>query len=67
MVHLAEVPLAKAVQMATATPARILGIDDKKGSLTIGKDADLVIFDEEIDIKATIVKGKIIFTNKELV
>ena len=38
-------------------------IDDKKGVLAIGMDADIVIFDENIHIAATIVNGKIVYIN----
>lgn len=61
MVKLAEVPLPEAVRMVTATPARIMGVADRKGALVPGKDADIVIFDEQINVKMTIVKGKIIY------
>ena len=60
MVQLAGVPLLHAVQMITSTPARICKVDHRKGTLTVGKDADVVIFDEQITIKATIINGKII-------
>ncbi len=40
-------PLYEAVRMASLTPARVIGVDDRKGSLTPGKDADLVIFEED--------------------
>lgn len=60
MVKLADVPLADAVKMATSTPARIMG-QSNKGSLTKGKDADIIIFDEDINIQVTLVKGKIIY------
>src|SRR5258706_10783097 len=46
MVNMAGIPLIDAVKMMTATPARILKISGKKGTLTEGKDADIVIFDE---------------------
>ena len=49
-----------AVKMITATPSRILNVSGKKGSLEKGKDADIVIFDDNINIEMTIVKGKII-------
>jgi N-acetylglucosamine-6-phosphate deacetylase len=61
MVQMAGVPLKDAVQMITSTPARIMGIDKKKGSLVKGKDADIVIFDENVNIQKTIVKGKILY------
>jgi N-acetylglucosamine-6-phosphate deacetylase len=60
MISMAEVSLADAVKMMTSTPARILNIQDKKGSLSTGKDADIIIFDSEINVSMTMVKGKII-------
>lgn len=61
MVELANVPLEQAVKMMTETPANIMGIADKKGSIAIGKDADLVIFDERLEVKQTIIKGRVIY------
>ena len=61
MRRLGEVPLRETIQMMTATPARIMHIDRSKGSLSVGKDADIVIFDEDIDIKMTMVNGTIVF------
>ena len=62
MIYLAGVPLIDAVHMMTLTPARILHIDKEKGSLEIGKDADIVIFDNQININNTILKGHVIYT-----
>ena len=61
MVQLAEIPLPETIQMITITPARIMGIDRTKGSLVKGKDADVVIFDQNINIKMTMVEGNIIY------
>lgn len=61
MVRMADVSLLDAVKMASATPARIMGIDNKKGSLTKGKDADILIFDKDITIQTTIINGNIVF------
>jgi N-acetylglucosamine-6-phosphate deacetylase len=61
MIDLAGVSLADAIQMITKTPAEIMHIADRKGSLSVGKDADIVIFDENITIHTTMVKGKIIY------
>ncbi|MBK8777981.1 MAG: N-acetylglucosamine-6-phosphate deacetylase [Saprospiraceae bacterium] len=61
MIRLGGVPLTHAVQMISSTPAKISRVDHKKGSLTIGKDADIVIFDEDIDIKSTIIGGRVVF------
>ena len=63
MINLAEVPLTDAIKMITATPAKIMGVDNKKGSLIEGKDADLVLFDEQINILYTIVGGKVIYNS----
>jgi len=60
MVQLAGVPLLQAVQMITSTPAQICGISHRKGTLTEGKDADVVIFDDQILIQTTIINGRII-------
>ncbi|HEY8784439.1 MAG TPA: N-acetylglucosamine-6-phosphate deacetylase [Mucilaginibacter sp.] len=60
MITLADVPLLEAVRMATITPARIMKIDDNKGSLLAGKDADIIIFDENINVEMTMIKGKIV-------
>jgi N-acetylglucosamine-6-phosphate deacetylase len=61
MRRLAGTPLPETIQMITSTPARIMGIDKTKGSLAKGKDADVVIFDEGINIQMTIVNGKIVY------
>jgi N-acetylglucosamine-6-phosphate deacetylase len=61
MINFAGVPLPEAIQMITSTPARILGVADKKGSILKGKDADLVLFDSDINISMTIIKGEIIY------
>ena len=56
-----EVRLEDAVRMATSTPARLMGIFDRKGSLLRGKDADIVIFDDNITVFMTMVKGHIVY------
>lgn len=61
MITLAGVPLRQAVQMASATPARMLGLERRKGAIAAGMDADIVIFDDDIRIKTTIINGKIIY------
>lgn len=61
MMQIAGAPLSEAIRMATSTPARIIHVADKKGSLAAGKDADIVIFDHDINIKTTIIKGVQVF------
>jgi N-acetylglucosamine-6-phosphate deacetylase len=57
-------PLAEAVRMATLTPARAIGVADHKGSLDPGKDADIVILTRELNVKRTIVAGKVVYSAK---
>lgn len=54
----AEVNLVDAVRMMTLNPAKILKVDDIKGSIAAGKDADLIIFDDSINIEAVYVGGR---------
>jgi N-acetylglucosamine-6-phosphate deacetylase len=61
MHQLAEVPIHEAVYMASTTPARIMGVDHYTGSLEEGKDADIVIFDNDVNVSHTIVKGVSVF------
>ncbi|HZJ57392.1 MAG TPA: N-acetylglucosamine-6-phosphate deacetylase [Clostridia bacterium] len=61
MINIAEVPLLDAVRMMTITPARIMGVDDKKGSVAMGKDADLVLFDDDIKVHSSMVRGRVVY------
>ncbi len=47
LVDVVGVPLVDAVRMATLNPARVIRVDDRKGSLLPGKDADIAIFDND--------------------
>ena len=58
----AGLPIEKAVRMMSLNPAKIIGVDDKKGSIEKGKDADLVLFDESVNVKSVYVKGRKVFT-----
>ena len=60
MIYTAGVSLTDSVKMMTSTPARILGISEKKGEIAVGKDADIVIFDSNIEVTMTMIGGKII-------
>lgn len=63
MMKLAGIPLIDAVKMMTQTPAKIMKVNNRKGTLEKGKDADVVIFDDDINVKATIVGGRIVHEN----
>ncbi len=62
MIQMAGVPLIEAVRMMTLTPARIMSVDVKKGSIAVGKDADIIIFDESINVEMTMINGEVVFT-----
>jgi N-acetylglucosamine-6-phosphate deacetylase len=65
MIQLADVPLCDAVRMMTSTPAAIMGVADRKGALTPGKDADVIVFDDQINVQMTITGGKLIYMKEE--
>jgi N-acetylglucosamine-6-phosphate deacetylase len=60
MINVAGISLIEAVRMMSLTPARIMKIQQRKGSIALGKDADILIFDEDIQIQSVIVDGKIL-------
>lgn len=59
LVRDAGVPLADALQSLSATPAQSIGATSK-GELSPGHDADLVILDEELRVRATIAGGRLV-------
>lgn len=65
MKDLAGVPLAKAVKMASSTPARMMNLFDV-GEIAVGKIADMVVFDENIIIEKCIKKGVTVYENQGL-
>lgn len=54
-----SIPLWECVNCASLNPATVIGVADKKGSLDIGKDADIVICDCDFQVQKTIIKGEI--------
>lgn len=58
-----SISLDKALKMASLNPARLLGVDDQKGSIEVGKDADLVITDGDLNVYTTLVEGRIVYHN----
>lgn len=58
LVEEAEVPFKVALDSATITPARALNVDDHKGLIKVGYDADLVVLDKDYAVVQTYVKGQ---------
>lgn len=60
-VSLMEASLPEAVQMASLTPARAIGLGAVRGSIEPGKDADLVLFDRDFRVRRTIIAGETVY------
>ena len=56
-VRMLGVSVADAVAMASSNPARLLGLEDRRGAIAPGMDADLVVLDDELRARGTMVGG----------
>lgn len=65
MISKVGISLIEAIQMVTINPSRFLGVEEKKGSLEQGKDADIVILDKELEVEITIVQGSIVYNKSD--
>lgn len=69
LAHKEGLPLEEAFKAITINPAEIIGIDDRVGSLEVGKDADIVIFEgnpiTDVNFKtlATFIDGEMVYEN----
>ena len=54
-----NIPLYECVNCASLNPATTIGIADRKGSLEVGKDADIIITDNEFKVQKTIIRGEV--------
>lgn len=57
--------LEDAIVMASVNPAKQLNVYDRKGSLTAGKDADIIILDEHLNVNRTYCRGALAFSKEE--
>ncbi|MCB0180116.1 MAG: N-acetylglucosamine-6-phosphate deacetylase [Anaerolineae bacterium] len=58
LIDVVGIPVVEAIRMVSLTPARIIGVADRKGSLEPGRDADLVLFDAHFTPQATMIGGE---------
>lgn len=65
MLAIAGVELGDIVKMASINPAKQVGIFDRKGSIALDKDADLLLVDDQLTIKYTICRGEIAYKGEE--
>ena len=61
MAGISGVSLAQAARMATANPARVLGMDSRLGALLPGRQADITLLSPDLQVRMTIKDGRIIF------
>lgn len=61
MLRFTECDFVDVLMMASENPAKVLGIFDRKGSIKIGKDADLVVLDAHFNVVLTVCGGKIVY------
>ncbi len=61
MVCDAGIPLVDAVRMATLTPAKVIGIDAQRGSIAVGKRADLCFLDKDLQVIKTVIAGNTVY------
>lgn len=54
------IPLSDAVTAAAVNPARVLGIDDRLGTLDVGKEANVAVLDAHLELKAVLFHGKVV-------
>lgn len=59
MAKFARIPLVDVSKMASAVPAKVMGLTDR-GEIVVGKRADLVLLDEKLEIRKVIYKGEIV-------
>ncbi len=60
MVQQVGIPLEDACRMISETPAHIIGVDRRKGTLEKGKDADIIMFDQALNLKCVIAMGHVV-------
>ena len=54
-----NIPLHECVKCASLNPASVIGLSKTKGSLEVGKDADIIITDNEFNVRKTIIGGTV--------
>ena len=50
-------PINQVIKLVTLNPARVIGVDATKGSIQLGKDSDIIVFNDDIDINRVFVEG----------
>ena len=58
-----DIPFSDVLRLTTSNVARTLGIEDRKGSIEVGKDADLILFGKDYEIDGVLARGRIMVEN----
>lgn len=61
MLKIGDIPLTEIIRMISLNPAGVMKVEAEKGSIDIGKDADIVVFDDNIQVQYTMVKGNMVY------
>ncbi|MGJ9458116.1 N-acetylglucosamine-6-phosphate deacetylase [Oceanobacillus sp. CF4.6] len=61
LLKLDGVSIENIIEMASVNPAKQIGVYDRKGSIEVGKDADILLVDDQLNIKYTICRGEIAY------
>ena len=61
IVKFTDHPVENVIPLMTVNPARAMRMDDRKGSIEVGKDADMVLLDDELNVAATIGLGRLLY------
>ena len=64
MLDITKLTLTDMIPMVSENPAKLLNVYDKKGSIDVGKDADIVVIDENVNVVMTICMGEIVYIKK---
>ncbi|TYR79747.1 N-acetylglucosamine-6-phosphate deacetylase [Priestia megaterium] len=65
MISYTKCDMEDIIKMTAVNPAKQLNVFDRKGSLAVGKDADFVILNKDLDIEMTVCKGTIAYQKEE--
>ncbi|HMO54401.1 MAG TPA: amidohydrolase family protein, partial [Tepidiformaceae bacterium] len=56
-----DVDISTAFRLCSTNPARVAGVPERKGQLERGFDADLVLFDAQLSVRATVCRGELVY------